>query len=57
MKALIEYRDDLVKQGYSFEDANARLCQDIILKALSISSLSSNVTIKGGNVINIIFVF
>lgn len=48
MKALIEYRDDLVKQGYSFEDANARLCQDIILKALSISSLSSNVTIKGG---------
>ncbi len=43
---------DLVKQvenlGYNDEDAVARVCQDIILKSISQSVLSQNVTIKGG---------
>lgn len=43
---------DMVKNlqelGYKMDDAQARVCQDIILKAISKSSLSQNVTIKGG---------
>lgn len=34
--------------GYEPDDARARVCQDIVLKAISKSSLSRNVTIKGG---------
>lgn len=34
--------------GYRDENAEAKVCQDIVLKALSASSLSRNVTIKGG---------
>lgn len=34
--------------GYESVDAAARVCQDIVLKAISKSSLSRNVTIKGG---------
>lgn len=34
--------------GYETDDAEARVCQDIVLKAISKSSLSRNVTIKGG---------
>ena len=34
--------------GYNIEDARARVCQDIVLKAIEKSSLSGNVTIKGG---------
>ena len=34
--------------GYDSVDASARVCQDIVLKAISKSSLSRNVTIKGG---------
>ena len=33
---------------YNLTDARARVCQDIVLKAISKSSLSRNVTIKGG---------
>ena len=36
------------KLGYEPDDARARVCQDIVLKALSKSNLSRNVTIKGG---------
>ncbi|MGN1404983.1 MAG: nucleotidyl transferase AbiEii/AbiGii toxin family protein [Erysipelotrichaceae bacterium] len=36
------------KSGYSDENAEALLCQDIILSALSKSTLNRNVTIKGG---------
>lgn len=36
------------KEGYSEENADARVCQDIVLKAISESKLSRNVTIKGG---------
>ena len=34
--------------GYETDDAKARVCQDIVLKAISKSVLSRNVTIKGG---------
>lgn len=34
--------------GYSSQLAEARVCQDIVLKAIAESSLSRNVTIKGG---------
>lgn len=34
--------------GYGTDDAEARVCQDIVLKAISESTLSRNVTIKGG---------
>lgn len=34
--------------GYETDDAEARVCQDVVLKAISKSSLSRNVTIKGG---------
>lgn len=37
--------------GYDVADARARVCQDIILKAIANSSLAKNVTIKGGVVI------
>lgn len=36
------------KLGYEPDDARARVCQDIVLKAISKSELSRNVTIKGG---------
>ncbi len=34
--------------GYLGDNASAKVCQDIVLKALAASSLSRNVTIKGG---------
>ena len=34
--------------GYSEENADARVCQDIVLKAIAKSNLGNNVTIKGG---------
>ena len=34
--------------GYSEVNAGAKVCQDVVLKAISNSSLSRNVTIKGG---------
>lgn len=36
------------KNGYQGDKASAKVCQDIVLKALSIGPLSRNVTIKGG---------
>ena len=39
-----EVRDD----GYSEVNAEARLCQEIVLKAIAQGSLSRNVTVKGG---------
>ena len=35
-------------EGYFNENAEAKVCQDIVLKALAESSLSNNATIKGG---------
>ena len=40
--------NDLLDEGYDEELAPAKLCQDIIIKAVSESRLSKNVTIKGG---------
>ena len=40
------------KMGYEPDDARAKVCQDIVLKAISDSSLSKNVTIKGGVVMS-----
>lgn len=36
------------ENGYHGDKAYAKVCQDIVLKALSIGPLSRNVTIKGG---------
>ena len=36
------------EKGYHGDKASAKVCQDIVLKALSIGPLSRNVTIKGG---------
>ena len=38
----------VVNDGYSQINAEAKVCQDIVLKAIAMSSLSRNVTIKGG---------
>ncbi len=40
--------DEYVNEGYSTANAEARVGQDIVLKAISESDLSRNVTIKGG---------
>lgn len=36
------------QEGYSGPNARAKVCQDIILKAISESSFNRKVTIKGG---------
>ena len=36
------------ENGYQGDKASAKVCQDIVLKALSVGPMSSNVTIKGG---------
>lgn len=40
--------DKIREEGYNEANAEARLCQDILLKAIAESSLKRNVTIKGG---------
>ena len=37
--------DEFRKEGYSDQNAEARVCQDIVLKAIAESDLSRNVTI------------
>lgn len=37
--------DEIEATGYPIQDARARVCQDIVLKAIASSSLSRNVTI------------
>ncbi|MBO4703118.1 MAG: nucleotidyl transferase AbiEii/AbiGii toxin family protein [Lachnospiraceae bacterium] len=34
--------------GYADDNAEAKVCQDVVLKAISESSLNKNITIKGG---------
>jgi len=48
MATLKEMLRQANKAGYQDENAEAKVCQDIILKALSESSLCRNATIKGG---------
>ena len=43
-KMTAQYADE----GYSELLAEARVCQDIVLKAISESTMNRNVTIKGG---------
>ena len=43
-----EMIDNAVAEGYSTENAEAKVCQDIVLKGIADSSLSRNATIKGG---------
>lgn len=43
--------DKIKKEGYSEANAEAKLCQDIIINGISQSSLNRNVTIKGGVVL------
>ncbi len=40
--------EKMQQEGYKSDAAEARICQDIVLKAISESPLSDNVTIKGG---------
>lgn len=40
--------DAELQKGYSGDNALAKVCQDIVLKAIANSSLNRNVTIKGG---------
>ena len=37
-----------IENGYESATAQAKVCQDLILKAIATSSLNRNVTIKGG---------
>lgn len=38
--------EEFRKEGYTEQNAEARVCQDIVLKAIAESNLSRNVTIK-----------
>lgn len=48
MANLADLTADVRNDGYSQVNAEAKVCQDIVLKAISESSLNRNVTIKGG---------
>lgn len=48
MANLEELAAQVKNEGYSEVNAEAKVCQDIVLKAISQSSLSRNVTVKGG---------
>ncbi|MDO5331664.1 MAG: nucleotidyl transferase AbiEii/AbiGii toxin family protein [Bacillota bacterium] len=43
-----EMIDKVIAEGYSAENTDAKVCQDIVLKGIADSSLSRNATIKGG---------
>lgn len=45
---ILEKTDEIKKEGYSELNAQAKLCQDIVLEALTRSDLNRSVTIKGG---------
>ena len=48
MLSIKDMTDSYQNEGYSEINAQARVCQDIVLKAISESTLNRNVTIKGG---------
>ncbi len=48
MANILEWVDSFKKDGYSEANAQSRVCQDLILKAIAESPLNRNVTIKGG---------
>ena len=43
-----ELMEEAKEKGYQGDKASAKVCQDIVLKALSVGPLKRNVTIKGG---------
>lgn len=45
---LNEMIEKYISIGYSEQNANARVCQDVVLKAIEKSGFGRNVTIKGG---------
>jgi predicted nucleotidyltransferase component of viral defense system len=45
---LEELRRKYLENGFSFANASAKICQDIILNKISKSKMNKNVTIKGG---------
>ncbi len=45
---LNEMIEQEIANGYGDANAQAKVCQDIVLKAIATSSLRHNVTIKGG---------
>ena len=49
---LKDIRNKYIKEGYDFLDASSKTCQDVILYKLAKSSLSKNITIKGGVVMH-----
>ena len=48
MVNLDELKQKIIKDGYQEDEANAKVCQDIILFLLSKSRFNKNITIKGG---------
>ena len=48
MANLEELANIVRNDGYSEINAEAKVCQDIVLKAIAQSSLNRNITIKGG---------
>lgn len=40
--------EDEIQRGYLGDAATAKICQDIVLKAIANGPLNRNVTIKGG---------
>lgn len=51
MVSIKDLVEKYTKEGYSVQNAEARICQDIILLAISNSTLDKHVTIKGSVVI------
>lgn len=45
---LEELRKRYLEEGFTFSNASAKICQDIILNKISKSKMNKNVTIKGG---------
>ena len=48
---MMNFRDligSLQEEGYTRANAEARVCQDIVLKAIDSAHFSDNITVKGG---------
>jgi len=48
---LNDVRNSYISENYDFLDASSKTCQDVILSKISKSTLSKNITIKGGVII------
>ena len=48
---LMELIETVRAEGYSQANAEARVCQDIVLKAIDLSAFSDHITVKGGVVL------